>query len=361
MQKNKTLPEIKIGQKTISINHPTYFIADIGANHDGDIERAKALVYLAKEAGADVAKFQHFHADKIVSDYGFKNLGNQKSHQATWDKSVYEIYKHYETNRKWTEELVATCRDAEIEFMTTPYDFEAIEDFSKILPAFKIGSGDITWIQAIEKVASYQMPVLLATGAADIEDVERAVSAITQVNPSIVLMQCNTNYTASVENFKYINLNVLKTYAKKWPGVILGLSDHTLGHTTVLGAITLGARVIEKHFTDDNSRVGPDHKFAMNPTTWRAMVNASKELEFALGDGIKRIEANEQDTSIIQQRSVRLKSNKNAGEKIQYEDLEFLRPAPEDALKPYQYELALNKTLKKSVEAGDMIRLEDLE
>ena len=140
----------------------------------------------------------------------------------------------------------------------------------------------------------------MATGASKLNEVKNAVDIITEVNPNLCLMQCNTNYTGSTENFKYVNLKVLQTFNQIWPSIPLGFSDHTPGHSAVLGAITLGARVVEKHFTDDNSREGPDHSFAMTPKTWSEMVNASRELENSLGDGIKRIEKNEIETIIVQ-------------------------------------------------------------
>lgn len=360
MNKKIIANEIKINNKVINKDSEVYFIADIAANHDGDIERAKDLIYLAKEAGAHAAKFQHFLADKIVSDYGFKVLGKQQSHQSNWKKSVYETYKHYETNREWTLQLIDACNKSGIDFMTTPYDFEAIEAFSSYIPAFKIGSGDITWIEAIQKIAAYQKPVLLATGASTMADVERAVEAIIAINSKIILMQCNTNYTASRENFRYINLNVLQTYANKWPGIITGLSDHTFGHTTVLGAVALGARAIEKHFTDDNSREGPDHAFSMNPKTWREMVDATKELELALGDGVKRVENNEVETVMLQRRCIRIKNDKRAGDVINYDDLEFLRPSNQIAIPPYMYEVLLHKTLKRDLVKGEELILEDV-
>jgi len=360
MSLNLVSSEFEINNRLISQNSPVYFVADVAANHDGDLSRAKDLIYLAKEAGAHAAKFQHFKADKIVSDHGFKSMKEKQSHQAAWKKSVYDTYKHYETNREWTQELIATCKKAEIDFMTAPYDFEAIEMFAQFIPAFKIGSGDITWIEAIEKIAAYQKPVLLATGASSMADVERAVEAIIKVNPNIILMQCNTNYTAEFENFKYINLNVIKTYAARWPGIITGLSDHTHGHATVLGAVALGARAIEKHFTDDNSREGPDHKFAMNPQTWRTMVDATRELELAMGDGIKRVEGNEQQTVILQRRCIRLKTDKKSGEKISYDDLEFLRPSTDHSAPPYMFTQFLNKTLKADLVKGAQLQLEDV-
>jgi sialic acid synthase SpsE len=153
-------------------------------------------------------------------------------------------------------------------------------------------------------MANKGKPVLLATGASDIGDVQRAVHAILDINPQLVLMQCNTNYTAEDGNFDNIHLNVLNTYRSMYPGV-LGLSDHTHGHATVLGAVALGARVIEKHFTDDNDRVGPDHPFAMNPEYLGAMVKATRQVGTGNGLGDKFVAANEQETVVIQRRCLR--------------------------------------------------------
>lgn len=352
--------EISIGKKKISKYDPVYFIADIAANHDGDIERAKNLIYLAKESGADCVKFQHFLAEKIVSDYGFKSLKTRQSHQSSWEKSVFEIYKEYECKRDWTDELVKTCKDAQIEFMTTPYDYDILNEINHFVNAYKIGSGDITWHEFLCHIAKLNKPLLLACGAATFEEVELALIEISKYNRKIVLMQCNTNYTADYNNFKYLNLNVIKTFKEKFNNIILGLSDHTLGHTAVMGAVTLGARVIEKHFTDDNNRVGPDHKFAMNPNTWKEMVIATRELEFALGDGIKRIEDNEKDTVVIQRRSIRLIKNLQVGDTITENDIEFLRPAPISSYAPYEKEKVIGKKINVSKSKGDCILRKEL-
>lgn len=343
---------VDIGNKKISINHPTYFIADIASNHDGDLSRAKELIWQSKESGADAVKFQHFKADKIVSDTGFRQLGSQSSHQSKWDQSVYDVFKQCELNRDWNLELIKESKKANIEFFTTPYDFEAVDEIDRYLPAYKIGSGDITWIEFIEYIAKKQKTTILATGASDFVDVKRAVTSITSFNPNIVLMQCNTNYTGSAENFKYINLNVLKTYATMYPNMVLGLSDHTPGHTTVLGAIALGARVIEKHFTDDNNRIGPDHLFSMNPTTWSEMVKGARELEYALGDGIKVVEENEKDTVIVQRRGIYLKESIKKGHILKKEDIEFLRPASKSGYFPYEIELILGLPINKDKESS---------
>ncbi|MAM94844.1 N-acetylneuraminate synthase family protein [Parvibaculum sp.] len=351
---------LRIATHEIALDAPSYFIADIAANHDGDLERAKDLIWKSKEAGADCAKFQHFLADRIVSKVGFEGEKGQVSHQAAWKKSVVEVYDQYHTRRDWTPELLETCRKADIHFMTTPYDIEAVDMFRDIVPAFKIGSGDITYHEEIEHIAKTGKPVLLATGAATMEETEAAVELILKHNRQICLMQCNTNYTGSLENFKYVNLRVLQTFAARWPGMVLGFSDHTPGHSAVLGAVTLGARVIEKHFTDDNSREGPDHSFALNPVTWRAMVDATRELEAALGDGVKRIEENEMETIVIQRRALRLKDSLAAGTGLSEDHLEALRPCPEGAVSPNALPKVLGKRLSTSKKAGEELLWTDL-
>ncbi|WP_042142580.1 N-acetylneuraminate synthase family protein [Paucisalibacillus sp. EB02] len=353
--------EIKIGSTKISISSPTYFIADIASNHDGELSRAKELIWLAKQSGANAVKFQHFKAEKIVSDKGFKILGNQASHQSNWSKSVFDVFKESEFNRDWNQELILEAEKAQIDFFTTPYDYNAVDQIDKYLPAYKIGSGDITWTDFIEYVAKKGKPTLLASGASNFEDVQRAVNSVLKYNKQVVLMQCNTNYTGSLENFKYINLNVLKTYATMYPNMILGLSDHTPGHSTVLGAVALGARVVEKHFTDDNDRIGPDHPFSMNPHTWREMVDKSRELELALGNGIKSIEENEKETVVVQRRAIYLKRDLPAGSIIQQDDIEFLRPAPNNSYFPYEADKIIKKKLITDKTKGDLIYMDDLE
>ena len=347
--------------KTIGIDHPTFFIADIAANHDGDIERAKDLIYLAASSGADVAKFQHFEAKTIVSDFGFKSLGVQKSHQSKWKKSVFEIYDDASTNKDWTFILKETCEEAGIIFFTSPYSFDLANYVDPFVPAYKIGSGDITWLDFIGHLAKKQKPCFLATGASNLVDVCRAVDHFLSINKQLCLMQCNTNYTGDPENFKYINLNVLQTFSKIYPNLILGLSDHTPGHASVLGAITLGARAIEKHFTDNTKRDGPDHAFAMDPITWKAMVNASRELEQCLGSGAKQIEDNELDTVILQRRSIRASKDLHSNKIISKDDIDFLRPAPLDSILPYEIDKVIGKKIVRNILSGDYLKWADLE
>lgn len=352
--------EIKIGDRLIGKDHPTYFVADIAANHDGSLERAKYLIKLAKQAGADAAKFQNFSAPKIVSDEGFKSLGGQQSHQANWKKSVFEVYQSASIPFEWTHELKDTCEKVGIDYFSAPYDFEAIDFLADYMPVYKIGSGDIDWLEAIDRMASKGKPVFLATGAASIGEVQRAVHTVLAKNPQLVLMQCNTNYTGSLENFKYVNLNVLKTYAAMYPDLILGLSDHTPGHAAVLGAVALGARVVEKHFTDDNSREGPDHAFALDPVAWLEMVNNTRQLEMALGSADKTIAENEQETVVLQRRCLRAAREIHAGDVLTRDMLSVLRPATHGAILPPEIEQVVGTRALSDIPAGKELRWTDL-
>jgi sialic acid synthase SpsE len=352
--------EFRIGRRLIGQTQPTYFIADIAANHDGSLERAKLLIRLAKEAGADAAKFQNFTAPKIVSDYGFQHMDSKVSHQAAWSKSVSEVYRAASLPFEWTPILSDECNNSGIDYFTSPYDFEAIEHVAPYVPAFKVGSGEIDWIEALEHMAGKGKPMILATGAADMADVQRAVHAILKINKQLALMQCNTNYTASPENYDHIHLNVLRTYALIFPEVVLGLSDHTHGNATVLGAVALGARVIERHFTDDNGREGPDHKFAMNPEAYSHMVSETRQLERALGSADKFIAGNELQTRVVQRRCLRAARNIKPGEVLSRDMIDVLRPATEGAIQPYEIDSVLGTRTLRELQHGQELRWTDL-
>jgi len=354
------MPELRVGDRPVGTAHPTYFIADIAANHDGDLDRAIALVHLAARAGADAAKFQHFRAPHIVSDWGFRALGGQQSHQQTWTKSVYEVYEAASLPWEWTPALVKACAEAGIHFFSAPYDFEAIDMLDAAgVPAFKMGSGDITWPAIVERMARTGKPLFAATGAADLADVQRLMATLRPFDIGVCLMQCNTNYTGDPANMAHVHLNVLRSYAALFPDVVLGLSDHTPGHAAVLGAVALGARAIEKHFTDDTGRDGPDHGFSLDPRTWREMVDRTRELEAALGEPEKRIADNEVETLVLQRRCLRAVRALPAGHILTPADLEALRPAPRDAVFPYDLPRVLGRRLVRALARGEHVRWDD--
>lgn len=344
-----------INGRLVGPSEPTYFIADVAANHDGNLDRALELMTLAKASGADAAKFQHFRADYIVSDRGFKELGGQQSHQASWSKSVYEVYKDASLPWEWTKPLAEHARSIGIDFFTSPYDIEAIDFVDSFVPAYKIGSGDITWLEAIDHMASKGKPVILATGAATLDEVKAAVSTIKSHGVPYSVMQCNTNYTGDHSNFHHIHLNVLHTYRDAFPDAVLGLSDHTHGPSTVLGAVALGARVIEKHFTDDITREGPDHHFSMTPATWREMVERTRELEAALGSAEKDVADNEKETVVIQRRGLRFAKPLTAGTVLGKDDLVALRPATPGGITPDHIDSVLGKTITADVDFHQVV------
>ena len=352
---------IRINDRRIGATYPTYFIADIAANHDGDLGRAKKLISLAQKAGADAVKFQHHDVKKYVSDYGFRNLGGKFSHQKSWEKSIFQVYKDAEVPVKWTETLKRHCEEIGIDFFSTPYDLDMVDHLADYVPAFKIGSGDINWHAMLEKVAKTNKPILFATGASTIGEVQKALEILSKHSSNIVLMQCNTNYTASTENFKFINLNVLKTYGTMFPDVVLGLSDHTPGHVTVLGSVAMGARVVEKHFTDDTSRPGPDHPFSMDYNTWKEMVDNTRLLESALGHPTKEVQDNERETVVLQRRAIRVTRNIGKGEMLTSNDIEYQRPCPNDAFSINKSLELIGKRLVKDIVLGDYIRNEHVE
>jgi N-acetylneuraminate synthase len=347
---------INIENIQIGEGKPTFFIAEIGSNFDGDLNRAKDLIYAAKEAGADVAKFQHYAADTLVSDIGFKKLKLNNSHQKRWKQSVFETYKKASLNPDWTLELYNTCKKAKIIFMTSPYSIELVNHVEKYVSAFKIGSGDITWHEQIEYIAKKEKPIFLATGASSFKEVISAVDIISKYNKNLVLMQCNTNYTNSFDNYNYLNLSNIKTFSLKFKGAIIGLSDHTQNDQAVLASVALGAKVIERHFTDSTSRNGPDHLFSTDIISWKKMVSKVRELEVMLGDGIKRIEDNERQTVIVQRRALYAKFHVKKGEKILRRHLVPLRPCPPINSIPVNFiNDIIGKKAKKDILVGEFL------
>jgi sialic acid synthase SpsE len=346
--KDKNLPFNPFPEKT-------YFIADIAANHDGSLARAKKLIHEAADAGADAAKFQNFRAETIVSNRGFHDLGSKLSHQKNWTKDVVDVYKEAELPLEWTNELIATCENAGVDYFTAPYDLEFIEYFKDKMPFYKIGSGDITFLDGLRCIAATGLPVLLATGASNINEVQQAADIFKQSNSPLVIMQCNTNYTGSNSNFNYLNLSVLKDFKNIFPNYGLGLSDHTPGHVAVLGAVTLGARFIEKHFTDDKNRIGPDHAFSLDSLDWQRMVSDTRLLEAALGDGVKKVEGNEVDAQIVQRRALRFAKSLPAGHEISNADLIALRPIPNEGISPMLVNEILGKKISRSVDFDELV------
>jgi N-acetylneuraminate synthase len=336
----------------VGLQFPPYYIADIAANHNGSLERAYKLITLAKQAGAHAAKFQNFKARKIVSEYGFNAIGCL-SHQAHWRRSVIQTYADATVPDDWSRLLKQKCDEIGIEYMTSPYDVESVDLADKYVNAFKIGSGDITYTQILSHIASKGKPVLLATGASNMDEVRKAVRFFAP--EKLALMQCNTNYTCLDSNLSYINLNVLKTYALEFPHLVLGISDHTQSSAIIAAAVAFGARVIEQHLTDNTDLDGPDHKFSMLPGTFAEMVHSCDEVFRALGDGIKRVEDNERETAAIQRRGLYATKKIKSGEILTASDIAALRPALSSGFAADETESLIGKIANYDIEEGAAI------
>src|SRR3989344_5875805 len=270
MLNNTDFPNIiKIGNKTLSLNDPTFFIADIGANFDQNLNKAKQLALAAKEAGADVVKFQTFKSEKIVSGPSFSKMTLKGIH-GKWQKPINEVYREAEFPHSWHKELMNYCREIGVMFSSSPYDFEAVDLLDELgVDFFKIGSGDITWHEMLEYIAKKNKPMILSTGDSTLAEVDEAVSVIEKTgNKNLILLQCITNYPAKIES---ANINVLKTYQTAYPGIITGYSDHSPGDVVILGSVALGGKVFEKHFTLNKKDKGPDHPHSMEPQEFKYM------------------------------------------------------------------------------------------
>jgi N-acetylneuraminate synthase len=343
-------PPVVIGDRSLGSNDDTYVIAEIGSNFDSSKQRAKKLIELAADCGADAAKFQAFTADRILSQPGFDDL--KMGFQSEWDKPVYEVYQDAELPRDWIDDLAAHCEAQGVDFLCTPYDWEAVDLIEDVVPAYKIGSGDITWLEYLEYVAEKGKPIILATGASTMADIERAVEAIRSAgNEDLILLQCVTNYPSEFES---ANIRAMDTLREAFETPV-GYSDHTPGVTVPLGAVARGGCVIEKHFTDDKSRDGPDHPHSLNPTEFDRLVTEIRQLDTALGSAQKRIYKEEQTPVVLQQRSLRAATDLEPGEQLTEEKLTALRPAPENALRPRYKDVVVGRTVEEAVGEGEAI------
>ena len=343
------MKRIKIGERWIGDEEPVYIIAEIGSNFDGSMERAKMLIDFAKDCGADAVKFQCFTPDKIISKEGFDKL--RLGFQAKWEKSVYEVYKSAEFPREWHDELFNYATKNGLHFLSSPYDKEAADILDELgVPGFKIGSGDITWHEMLRYIAKKEKPIILSTGASTIAEIDEALKAIrSEGNDDIILLQCVTNYPS---HFESANIRAMKAMGELFD-VLVGYSDHTPGIVIPLGAVSLGACVIEKHFTDDKTRAGPDHPFAMDIKEFKEMVDSIRILEKAFGSPIKDLYEEEKETVILQRRCLRAAKDIAKGSKITEEMIDVLRPLAKDALEPKYKETIIGREVKVDMKKGD--------
>ncbi len=343
--------KIKIGKKHVGDGEPTLIMPDLASNHDGDIERAKKLIDLAVLAGADAVKFQSFLADDIISEKEFRT---KSSFQTNWDKPVYQVYKEAELPRAWHKELKDYSDKQGIMFASSPYDYAAVDLLEELqVDFYKIGSGELNHSKFLKYVAEKGKPIMLGTGASTMKEIEHAVSVIRNAGcDDLILLQCVTNYPSP---FEQAHIKAMVEIRKKF-NVLVGYSDHTPGDIVPLGSVALGACVIEKHFTDDKTRNGPDHPFALDFEDLKKMVDDIRALEKALGKDEKIVYPCEAETVVLQRRSLYATRDIKIGEKITERDIIALRPAR--GLKPDDIDRIIGKVAIKNINKGDLLQWE---
>ncbi|WP_418791006.1 pseudaminic acid synthase [Phosphitispora sp. TUW77] len=346
--------DITIGSKTIGPGSPCFIIAEAGSNHDRDLGQAKQLIDVAVEAGADAVKFQTFTADKIAANtvHEIMKLGNEYEGVQT----LYELYKGLELPREWQHELMEYAVGKGIIFLTTPFDYDAVEQMEVLnVPAYKIASFELVDLPFLNYIAKKGKPVILSTGMASLGEIEEALDAVYKSgNRQAVLLHCGISYPMPLQE---VNLAVMETLNIAFQ-VPVGYSDHTLGITVPIAAAAWGARVIEKHFTIDKTLKGPDHKFALNPVELKAMVKGIREAEMCVGSPVKRLAESEKIHHMRGRRSIFAVTDIPRGTEITGEMLAILRPGV--GLHPRYLDKVIGRKASVDIKANDPITWDNI-
>jgi len=332
----------------------TIIIAEAGVNHNGDINTAKKLIDAAADAGADYVKFQTFTASKLVSksaqkaDYQNTNTGNLK-------ESQLEMLQKLELSEADHFVLLDYCKQKKINFFSTAFDLESLDFLKKLgLKLFKIPSGEVTNLPYLEKLASIADEIIISTGMCTMAEIGEAIAALKTIsNVKITVLHCNTEYPTP---FGDVNLLAMGAIKDKF-NVAVGYSDHTLGIEVPIAAVSLGATVIEKHFTLDKTLPGPDHAASLEPLELKAMVTSIRHIENALGSSVKEPSNSEVKNIIIARKSIHLKAKKNKGDVIMENDMEMLRPG--DGISPMKFRSLIGKTLIHDLPDGHKLSFKD--
>ena len=345
---------IALGERLLGDGAPCVTIAEIGSNHDGSLERALALVDAAAAAGADAVKFQSFRAATLLTPRRALPDGTWRANEG------YPTIERLEVPVEWHAPLRDRARARGVLFLSTPFDEERAALLAALgVPAFKLASGDLTHAPLLRRIGAYGRPVLLSTGLATADEIGAALDALAEGagaaarRPPVVLLHCVSLYPLRPGD---ANLRALDALRVRF-GCPVGWSDHSPGHTLAVGAVALGACVVEKHFTDDRRRPGPDHSFAMEPDEWRAMVTAIREIEVALGDGDKRPRRDEEPERLWARRSLHVARPLAAGATLEMRDLKIVRPA--DGLPPIALGDVVGRRVRRALEVDQPLLAED--
>jgi N-acetylneuraminate synthase len=330
----------------------TFIIAEAGVNHNGDFTLAKKLIDVAKDVGADAVKFQTFHAEEIVTLKSEKAIYQHRAKE----KTQYEMLKNLELTFDEFRELKKYCNNKAIEFISTPYDCKSVEFLNEIgVNRFKVASADLINKPLIEAIAKTEKQIILSTGMATLGEIERTISLISDLgNTDIILLHCTTSYPTPYEQ---VNMNVLDTLKKAF-GLPVGYSDHTLGIEIPIMAVSIGAEVIEKHFTLDRTMEGPDHFASLEPNELKKMVEAIRNVEKAFGSERKAITNEEKKNILFMRRSIHASEDIKEGEIITENNIKITRPF--DGIEPWFLNNILGKKIKNNVKKNEPIKWDDL-
>lgn len=343
--------KIKIGDRFIGEECDCFIIAEAGSNHDKKLDQAFRLIDVAKEAGADAVKFQTFSANTLYSKKTPKPTYLQDKSLSAENESLWDVVKKLEMPREWHGKLKKYCDKAGLIFLSTPFDLKAVDELEDTsVLAYKIASFEINHLPLIKKVGQTGKPLILSTGMADMEDIKIALNTFYSTgNKEIALLHCAINYPPKYED---LNLNAMKTIRETFK-VPIGFSDHTLGITSAIAAVALGACIIEKHFTLDRKLKGPDHPFALEPRELKDMVNAIRDTEKSLGSTIKIHTQAEEELYRIARRSLVAAKNISKGTVIKPDMIEIKRPGY--GIHPKLADSVIGKTASVDIEEDDIL------
>lgn len=329
----------------------TFIIAEAGVNHNGSLELAKRLIDVAVDAGVEAVKFQTFKADKLVSR-GAQKAEYQKQTTSA-DESQYEMIKKLELDENAHRELIRYCKDKKIIFLSTPFDHDSIDLLDNFgMPIFKIPSGEITNLPYLRHIGRLGKEVILSTGMADLGEIEDALEVLMQTGVPkvrITVLHATTEYPCPINE---VNLRAMQTIGAAF-GVKVGYSDHTQGIEVPIAAVAMGACVIEKHFTLDRNLPGPDHKASLEPEELKAMVAAIRNIEIALGDGIKRLTPSEARNKPIARKSLVARQTIKAGEVFSEQNIASKRPGT--GISPMRWDEIIGRTALRDFAADELI------
>lgn len=345
---------IKIGEKWVGPGHPCFIIAEAGVNHNGDVDRAYAMVDVAADVGVDAIKFQTFRTEALVTS---RAQSADYQAKATGEENQFALLKSLELGFDDFSGLAEHAEEKGVIFLATPFDDESALFLNDIgVPAFKISSGDVSNLPFLERISTFAKPMILSTGMATLGEVEAAVNTIrNRLKESLVLLHCVSDYPANPAD---ANLRAMATMEKAFH-VSVGFSDHTPGIAVAVAAVGLGACIVEKHFTLDRTLPGPDHEASLEPGELKALVSAARMVESALGDGVKRPTPRELETACRVRRSIVSARAVKAGEVLTMDDLALKRPGI--GLQPSMVEEVIGKRSRRDLQAGELLKWSDLQ